>query len=72
MPKREWKFGISHIQDFFPEWASPAVAEGVIYFGTRAEDNYYTGNFYVLDASTGEKIDYIDFDNRVYSTPAVK
>jgi len=56
---------------FFPEWASPAVADGVVYIGSGAEDDYYSGNFYVLDAYTGEQIDHIELDNRVYSTPAI-
>ncbi|MEJ2240816.1 MAG: PQQ-binding-like beta-propeller repeat protein [Candidatus Bathyarchaeota archaeon] len=56
---------------FFPEWGSPAVACGLIYFGCGADDNYYTGNFYVLDAYTGEQVVHIELDNRVYSTPAI-
>jgi outer membrane protein assembly factor BamB len=63
-----WNF--SH-PGFFPEWASPAVANGAVYIGCGAEDNYYTGNFYVLDAYTGEQIAHIELDNRVYSTPAI-
>jgi outer membrane protein assembly factor BamB len=63
-----WNF--SH-PGFFPEWASPAVADGVIYIGSGAEDDYYSGNFYVLDAYTGEQIDHIELDDRVYSTPAI-
>ena len=56
---------------FFPEWASPAVADGVLYFGCGSHESYYTGNFYALNAYTGEQIDHIELDNRVYSTPAI-
>jgi len=55
---------------FFPEWASPAVADGVVYIGSGGED-YYSGNFYALNAYTGEQIDHIELNYRVYSTPAV-
>jgi hypothetical protein len=56
---------------FFPEYASPAIADGVLYLGCGSHDSYYTGNFYVLDSFTGEQIDHIELDNRVYSTPAI-
>ena len=56
---------------FFPEYASPAIADGVLYLGCGSHDSYHTGNFYVLDAFTGEQINHIELDNRVYSTPAI-
>ncbi len=54
-------------RSYFPEYSSPSVADGVVYFGSSREDSYF-GRFYAINAYTGEQI---EMSSKIFSTPAV-
>jgi outer membrane protein assembly factor BamB len=55
---------------FAPEYSSPTVVDGVVYIGSSGGDSY-SGRLYALDAYTGGKIEEVEFDTKIFSTPAV-